>query len=189
MTVPVWYADELSITLQSLLLLLDECLPLMEPVRSGWILDDIWDLTRYNKNMLNMERNVLTYELYIFSGWVAVICQREAVKLCPQSSAPSPPVWQSWTWITTTCRIQEWSCSLLDWRVQVVDWRPSGQNSLTSEAQSITRNYKLLSWQETTQINCCYVVVLLTLYLPLKRFSINQSFHCDTVGGAVTYVV
>ena len=63
-----------------------------------------------------------------FSDWVAVICQREAVKLCPQFSAPSPLVWESWTWVTTTCRIQEWSICLLDWRVHTVNWRLSGQD-------------------------------------------------------------
>jgi len=59
---------------------------------------------------------------------VAVTSQREAVQLCPQLSAPSPSVWQNWTWVTTTCRIQEWSSCLLDWRVQTVNWKLSGRD-------------------------------------------------------------
>ena len=46
-------------------------------------------------------------------GWMAVSCQRDAVKLWPQFSAPPPLVWESWTWVPMTCRIQEWSVSLL----------------------------------------------------------------------------
>lgn len=72
------------------------------------------------------------YFLFVFitnssSGWVFVTSLRKVVKLCPHFWAPSPPVWESWTWATTTCRTQEWSCSLLDWRVHNVAWKLSGQ--------------------------------------------------------------
>ena len=58
---------------------------------------------------------------------MAVICQRDAVKVWPQFSAPTPLVWESWTWVPMICRIQEWSCSLMDWGVQTVHWKHSGQ--------------------------------------------------------------
>ena len=64
---------------------------------------------------------------YVCAGWMAVICQRDAVKLWPQFSAPTPLVWESWTWVPMICRIQEWSCSLLDWGVHTVHWKLSGQ--------------------------------------------------------------
>ena len=67
-------------------------------------------------------------------GWIAVSCQRDAVKLWPQFSAPTPLVWESWTWVPMICRIQEWSGSLLDWRVHTVDWKLSGQfNSMVKQ--------------------------------------------------------
>ena len=70
---------------------------------------------------------------------MAVICQRDAVKLWPQFSAPSPLVWESWTWVPMICRIQEWSCSLLDWGVHTVDWRLSGQlDSMCKRHHKIT---------------------------------------------------
>ena len=59
--------------------------------------------------------------------WVSVTSQREAVQLCPQFSALSPLVWESWIKVTTTCRIQEWSYCLLDWKVHNGDWRLWGQ--------------------------------------------------------------
>jgi hypothetical protein len=63
----------------------------------------------------------------VYKGWIAVICQRDAVKLWPQFSAPTPLVWESWTWVPMICRIQEWSCSLLNWGVHTVHWKLSGQ--------------------------------------------------------------
>ena len=57
---------------------------------------------------------------------MAVTSQREAVKLCPQFSAPSPLVWERWTWQTTSCMIQECGCCLLDWGVHTVHWKLSG---------------------------------------------------------------
>ena len=58
---------------------------------------------------------------------MAVTSQRKAVRLSPQFSAPSLPVWESWNWATTTCRMWEWSCLLLDWRVLTADWKYLGQ--------------------------------------------------------------
>ena len=72
-------------------------------------------LTTSNTCCTLLIKNV--FIIHFPSGWVAVICQREAVKLCLQFLAPSPLVWESWTWVTTTCRIQEWSCCHQDWRV------------------------------------------------------------------------
>ena len=67
--------------------------------------------------------------MIISSAWTAVTSQREAVELCPQSSAPSPLVWDTWTWVTTrTCRTLEWSCCVVDCRVHTVDWRLSGED-------------------------------------------------------------
>ena len=63
----------------------------------------------------------------VCKGSMAVICQRDAVKLWPQFSAPTPVIWESWTWVPMICRIQEWSCSLLDWGVHTVHWKFSGQ--------------------------------------------------------------
>lgn len=60
------------------------------------------------------------------SGWVAVTSQREAVELCLQFSAPSPLVWEIWTWVTTTCRIQEWNYCVMDWTLHTVHWKLSG---------------------------------------------------------------
>ena len=81
-------------------------------VVSYFINDDFWFI--YNKT-------------FIYEGWMAVICQRDAVKLWPQFSALTPLVWESWTWVTMICRIQEWSSSLLDCGVHTVHWKLSGQ--------------------------------------------------------------
>ncbi len=54
-------------------------------------------------------------------------CQRSAVLLWPQLWSPTPPIWERWSWTTTSCRIQEWSCCVILWRVQTADWRLWGQ--------------------------------------------------------------
>ncbi len=72
------------------------------------------------------QENIFTY--YIL-GWVKLGLQRNAVRSCHQFSASSPLIWESWTWVTTTCRIQGWSFSLRDWRVHTVHWKFSGQDS------------------------------------------------------------
>ena len=59
----------------------------------------------------------------LYSDWGTAGCQRSAVILWPQLWSPTPPIWESWTWVETTCSIQEWNFSVLNWRVQNVDWR------------------------------------------------------------------
>ena len=104
------------------------CSPVILPTLSSYTSLKL-NATKYNFKLNRTERKVFKCVLYnTFSGWVAVICQRKAVKLCPQFSAPSPLVWEYWTWIITTCWIQEWSRCLLDWRVHTVNWILSGQN-------------------------------------------------------------
>ena len=56
----------------------------------------------------------------LYLDWSTAVCQRSAVLLWPQLWNPTPPIWESWTWLTTSCRIQEWSFSVLNWRVQNV---------------------------------------------------------------------
>ena len=68
---------------------------------------------------------------FYLSGWIKLGSQRNVARTCPQSSALSPPVWQIWTWVTPTCRTQEWSCCLLDSGVQTANWRLSGQDTVT----------------------------------------------------------
>ena len=64
----------------------------------------------------------------LYSDCLAAVCQRSAVLLWPQLWSPTPPIWESWSWVlTTSCRIQEWSCCVLDSRVQIVNWRLWGQ--------------------------------------------------------------
>ena len=66
--------------------------------------------------------------LYFYSDWWAAVCQRSAVLLWPQLWSPTPPIWESWTWVGTTgCRIQEWSRCVIFCRVHIVDWRLWGQ--------------------------------------------------------------
>ena len=102
-------------------------------------------------------RLISTQILFVFlfiiisPDWLTVTSQRETVQLCPQFSAPSPLVWEIWTWVTTTCGIQEWSSFLLDWRVQTVHWKRSGQN----RAAII-----LIYWTMTININVNYSVYL-----------------------------
>ena len=62
----------------------------------------------------------------VIAGCQAVWSQRKAVLLWPQLWAPTPPIWESWTWATIIQETQEWSCSLLDWRIQSGDWTLSG---------------------------------------------------------------
>ena len=66
----------------------------------------------------------------VSAGCQTVWSQRKAVLLWSQLWTPTPPIWESWTWVTTTCRIQEWSDFLLNWRVHTVSLKLSGQDSL-----------------------------------------------------------
>ena len=69
----------------------------------------------------------LSTSFLLYSDWVPAVCQRSAVLLWPQLWSPTPPIWESWIWVTTSCRIQEWSCCVIFWRVHTVDWRLWGQ--------------------------------------------------------------
>ena len=105
-----------------------------------------------------------------FLGWVAVICQREVVKLCPQFSAPSPLVWESWTWVTTNSRIQEGSWSLLDWRVHTAHWRLSGQiknNNLWK------KQYWKIFWKHSKNVN-----VFKVFYSDLESLHKEWNMNC-----------
>ena len=63
---------------------------------------------------------------FLFPDCQAVWSQRKAVHLWPQLWAPTPLIWESWTWVTITQETQEWSFWLLDWRIQTGDWKLSG---------------------------------------------------------------
>ena len=63
----------------------------------------------------------------LYSDSSIAVCQISAVLLWPQLWSPTAPIWESWTWVTMICWIQEWRFSLLDWRVQIADWRLWGQ--------------------------------------------------------------
>ena len=63
----------------------------------------------------------------LYSDCGIAVHQRSAVILWPQLWSQTPPIWESWTWVTTTYRIQEWSCCVIFCRVQTVDWRLWGQ--------------------------------------------------------------
>ena len=53
--------------------------------------------------------------------------------------APTPPIWESWTWATIIQETQERSCCLLDVRIHSGDWRHSGMDRQT-EGVSNTSN-------------------------------------------------
>ena len=57
---------------------------------------------------------------------LAAWSHRKAVLLWPQLWAPTPPIWESWTWATITQETLELRCSLLDWRIHAGDWTLSG---------------------------------------------------------------
>lgn len=70
--------------------------------------------------------------LFCILVWISVTSQRDAVKSWPQRSAQTPHTWESWTWVTVTCWIQEWSCFVLDWGIHTVNYRYYGQYSFSS---------------------------------------------------------
>ena len=83
--------------------------------------------------------------LSVFTDLSTVDSQRLTVKLWPQLWSPAPPIWQSWTWVATTCRIQEWSCCRLDCRVQTVDWRLWGQFMCFTHVQCSSTKFKSIT--------------------------------------------
>jgi hypothetical protein len=69
------------------------------------------------------------YSNRTISHWVVAIeawSHRKAVLLWPQLWAPTPPIWECWTWATITQGTLELRCSLLDWRIHAGDWTLSG---------------------------------------------------------------
>ena len=96
-----------------------------------------WFKPEHRDYILSKSRFISTQILFVFlsiivsSDWLTVSSQRQVLKLCPQFSAASPLIWESWTWVTTTCRTQEWSSFLLDWKVHTLPWKLSGQDSPT----------------------------------------------------------
>ena len=112
-----------------------------------------------------------TFDVDSSSGWAVVTSQREAVKLCPQFSAPSPPVWESWTWVTTTCRIQEWSCCLLDWRVVIVNWKLSGQDTAACWSVKSWFRFMLVQKFNIWRIFLLLLEFLIFFYLQSVRLS------------------
>ena len=78
------------------------------------------------------------------------------MKLCPQFSAWSPLVWESSTWVTTTCRIQEWSCCVQDLRVHTVRWKLSGRGS-TRLNSAVTFPTSQYSEYATCMLFCVFV--------------------------------
>ena len=71
--------------------------------------------------------NKVIFISIIYSDCLAAVCQRSAVLLWPQLWSPTPPIWESWPWVTTSWRIQEWSCFVIFYRVQTADWTLWGQ--------------------------------------------------------------
>lgn len=62
-------------------------------------------------------------DFFFSSDWGAAVYQRSAVILWPQLWSPTPPIWNIWTWVWTSWRIQEWSLCLILWKVQTINWR------------------------------------------------------------------
>ena len=69
---------------------------------------------------------------------LAAWSHRTAVLLWPQLWAPTPPIWESWTWATITQETQELRCSLLDWRIHAGDWTLSGMERTAQHSGSMS---------------------------------------------------
>ena len=86
-----------------------------------------------NKHKTNTWLHVLTEGscvlFCVFAVCQAVWSQRKAVLLWPQLWAPTPPIWECWTWATIIQETQEWSYCQRDWRIQTGDWTLSGTNT------------------------------------------------------------
>lgn len=83
----------------------------------------------YYKVYVILTKEILTHSNQIVfpSAWRTAISLRDVVVPWPQLSAQSAVVWESWTWVATSWRIQGWNCSVLDWGVLTVKWRHSGK--------------------------------------------------------------
>ena len=112
---------------------------------------------------------------------MAAGCRRSAVSLWPQPWSPTAPIWESWTWVTTTCRIQEWSCCviLIFCRVHTVDWRLWGQftDSLLLWSDIYNWSWKryinkmyYYYWKYWTKMICSHI----TLLFLKGPFDVNQ---------------
>ncbi len=69
---------------------------------------------------------------------LSVISRVSLVKVCLHVSIVKL-IWESWTWVTMTCRIQEWSFYLMDWRVHTVNsthWGKKTEGSLGYEIKA-----------------------------------------------------
>ena len=67
----------------------------------------------------------------VFAGCHAVWSQRKVVLLWSQLWAPTPPIWESWTWATIIQETQQQSC-LLHWRIHTGDWTFSGMRRINT---------------------------------------------------------
>ena len=90
--------------------------------------------------MLTWSSKTLSPDIFLIPVCQAVWSQRKAVVLWPQLWAPTPPIWESWTWATIIQETQEWSFCQLDWRIHTGDWRLSGMDR----------------WQELTHCRCLW---------------------------------
>ena len=120
----------------------------------------IFQLDKKDKDLISCVLTVVSLD------WVAGTSQRSAVKLCHQFSAPSRVVWESWTWVTTTCGIEEWCCYLQECRVHIVDWKHSGQGSSTDEHIVIYCNILLSMLDGWMDFSYCPVLGAGALYAP-----------------------
>ena len=62
----------------------------------------------------------------LYSDFKTVNLRRSAVLLWAVLWCPTPPIWESWSYVLTSCRIQEWSCFVIFCQVHTVDWRNCG---------------------------------------------------------------
>lgn len=84
----------------------------------------------------------------VFAGSQSVWTERRAVLLWSQLWAPTPPVWETWTWAVIMQETQECSLCLLDYRIYTGHWALSGmQRTRRPRAGNVlchTVNNKLL---------------------------------------------
>lgn len=83
----------------------------------------------------------------VLAGCQAVWSQRRVVLSWPQLWAPTPPIWESWTWATIIQETQEWSCSLLDSWIHAGGWTLWGRKkpaATTPLSNKVVQHKKLL---------------------------------------------